>query len=134
MSREDNVELVRAGYDAFNRREFDRALEAIDESTTWRPFFSVETDVLVGKEAIRAAWERQTEALDVHIEVHEVVPLDDTRVLALATWTGRGSESGARTEQRNAQLFKIENGRLRSVETFSSKDEALEASGLSAEA
>lgn len=131
MSREENVDLVRAGYDAFNRRDFDAALAVADDSLTWRPFFSVETEMLTGKQAIRAAWESQTEALDVHIDVHDVIALDDTRVLALGTWTGRGSESGARVEQRNAQLFTVVDGRLRSVETFSSRDEALEATGLS---
>ena len=83
--------------------------------------------MLKGKQAVRAAWESQTEALDIHIDVRELTALDDTRVLALATWIGRGSESGVRVERQHAQVFTVVDGRVRSVETFSSRAEALEA-------
>lgn len=131
MSREANVDLVRAGYDAFNRRDFDAALELGHESITWRPFFSVETEELVGKEEILAAWKRQTEAMDIRIELHEIRAIDDTRVLAEGKWTGRGAGSGAYLEQRNVQLFTVLDGKLSSVETYTSQEEALEAAGLS---
>jgi ketosteroid isomerase-like protein len=132
MSQE-NVELVRAVFDAFNRRDFDAALDLGHDSISWRTLFSVETDVLRGKQEIRVAWERQIEALDVHIEVVELTPLDETRVLAVGKWRGRGSESGAPVEQTAVQVFTVEDGRLRSVETHASRDEALEAVGLSEE-
>jgi ketosteroid isomerase-like protein len=126
MSQE-NVELVRAVFEAFNRRDFDAALALGHDSISWRTLFSVETDVLRGKQQIRAAWERQIEALDVHIDVLELTPLDETRVLAVGKWRGRGSESGAPVEQTAVQVFTVEDGRVRSVETFASRDEALEA-------
>src|SRR5215211_2999674 len=62
MSRE-NVELVREVFEAFNRRDFDSALDLWHDSIDWRTLFSVEADVLRGKQEIRAAWERQIEAL-----------------------------------------------------------------------
>jgi ketosteroid isomerase-like protein len=130
MSQE-NVEIVRRVYEAFNRRDFDAALAIWHDSISWRTLFSVETDVLRGKQEIRVAWERQIEALDVHIEVVELTPLDETRVLAVGKWRGRGSESGAPVEQTAVQVFTVEDGRLRSVETYASRDEALEAVGLS---
>jgi ketosteroid isomerase-like protein len=130
MSQE-NVELVRAVFEAFNRRDFDAALALGHDSISWRTLFSVETDVLRGKQQIRAAWERQIEALDVHIDVLELTPLDETRVLAVGKWRGRGSESGAPVEQTAVQVFTVEDGRLRSVETYASRDEALEAARLS---
>ena len=129
MSRE-NAELVRAVFETFNRRDFDAALALGHDSISWRTLFSVETDVLRGKQEIRAAWERQIEALDVHIDVLELTPLDETRVLAVGKWRGHGSESGAPVERTAVQMFTVEDGRLRSVETFASMDEALEA-GLS---
>src|SRR5919108_6327351 len=96
---QQNVQLVRAVFEAFNRRDFEAALGLGHETISWRTLFSVETDVLRGKQEIRAAWERQIEALDVHIEVLELTPLDETRVLAVGKWRGRGSESGAPVEQ-----------------------------------
>jgi ketosteroid isomerase-like protein len=130
MSQE-NVDLVRAVFEAFNRRDFDAALALGHDSISWRTLFSVETDVLRGKQEIRVAWERQIEALDVHIDVVELTPLDETRVLAVGKWRGRGSESGAPVEQTAVQVFTVEDGRLRSVETYASNDEALESAGLS---
>ena len=128
---QQNVELVRAVFEAFNRRDFDAALALGHDSISWRTLFSVETDVLRGKHEIRAAWERQIEALDVHIDVLEVTPLDETRVLAIGKWSGRGSESGAPVEQTAVQMFTVQDGRLRSVETYAGRGEALEAAGLS---
>jgi ketosteroid isomerase-like protein len=130
MSQE-NVELVGAVFEAFNRRDFDAALALGHDSISWRTLFSVETDVLRGKQEIRIAWERQIEALEVHIDVVELTPLDETRVLAVGNWRGRGSESGAPVEQTAFQVFTVEDGRLRSVETYASRDDALEAAGLS---
>jgi ketosteroid isomerase-like protein len=122
-----NVELVRAVFEAFNRRDFDAALASGHDSISWGTLFSVETDVLRGKQEIRAAWKRQIEALDVHIDVLDLTPLDETRVLAVGKWRGRGSESGAAVDQTAVQVFTIEDGQLRSVETFASRDEALAA-------
>ena len=124
---QQNVQLVRAVFEAFNRRDFDAALGLGHDSISWRTLFSVETDVLRGKQEIRAAWERQIEALDVHIDVLELTPLDETRVLAVGKWRGRGSESGAPVDQTAVQLFTIEDDRLRSVETYPTRDEALAA-------
>jgi ketosteroid isomerase-like protein len=127
---EENVELVRAGYEAFNRRDFDAALALAHDAITWRPLFSVETEVLRGVQEIRAAWERQTEALDVRVDILELTPLDETRVLAVGKWTGRGAESGVAVEQTATQVFAVEGGRIRGVETYASKDAALRAAGL----
>ena len=126
-----NVELVRAVFEGFNRRDFDAALALGHDSITWRTLFSVETDVLRGKQEICAAWERQIEALDVHIDVLELTPLDETRVLAVGNWRGRGSESDAPVAQTAVQVFTVVDGQLRSVETYASRHEALAAMGLS---
>ena len=128
---EQNVEIVRAGIDAFNRRDFDAAMELGHDSITWRPVFSVETDVLRGKEEVRAAWARQVETLDIKIDIVELTAIDESRVLTVGLWRGRGSGSGAPVEQTVAQVFTVEAGQIRSVETYRNKDQALEAAGLS---
>jgi ketosteroid isomerase-like protein len=127
MTREENVELVRAGYEAFDRRDFDAALERADEAVTWRPFFRLEADLLAGREAIRTAWKDQAETLDLRIDLDELTALDDTHVLAVGTWAGRGSASGARVDRTITQLFTVVAGSLRSIECYTSRDTALEA-------
>jgi ketosteroid isomerase-like protein len=116
MSREENVELVRAGDEAFNRRDLDPAVER-----------AAEADLLAGKEAIRAAWADQADMLDLRIHIEEVTALDDTRVLGVGTWVGHGSGSEARVEQAIAQLFTVVGGKLRSVESYTSRDAAVDA-------
>jgi ketosteroid isomerase-like protein len=131
MSRE-NEEVVRAGYEAFNRRDFDAVLALGHDSITWKPFFTVETDILRGKEEVLAAFHRQIDALDATIEISELTALDETRVLVVGTWRGRGSGSGIPVEQTSAQVFTVEEGLIRSVETYATRSEALDATGLSA--
>ena len=126
MSQE-NLDLVRAGYDAFNRRDFDAAIELGHDDLTWRPLFSVETELLRGKQEVRAAWERQLEVLDIRIEILELIELDEDRVLAVAKWTGEGSASGIHTEQIAAQIATIEDGKLRSVESYPSRQAAIDS-------
>jgi ketosteroid isomerase-like protein len=126
----ENVELVKATFQAFNRRDFDAARLLAHDSITWKSLFAVETDVLRGIEEILAGWKRQIEALDVRIDVLELKPLDATRVLAVGRWRGRGAESGAPVEQTAAQVFTIEGGQIRTVETYRTRDEALKAAGL----
>jgi ketosteroid isomerase-like protein len=127
MTAERNVEVVRNAYEAFNRRDFDAALASAADDVTWRPLFSVETPLLRGKNEIRAAWARQVEALDLRVEIKELVALGDSRVLAVARWTGRGVGSGAPVEATAAQLVTLERGRAISTETYATKAEALAA-------
>ena len=129
---EENVEKVRRGYDDFNRRDWDSVMAEFDDAVTWMPIFSVETDELRGKAAIREAWESLVESLDIHVEVQELIPVDADRVLAVATWTGRGSTGNTPVGATAAQIFTFEDGLLVKAESYSGKREALEAAGLSA--
>ena len=129
MSQE-NVEIVRAGFEAYNRRDFDAALALAHDSISLWLLISVETDVLRGKQEIRAAWERQVEAIDVHIDVVELTPLDETRVLCVGKWTGRGPGSGVPVEQTAVQVYTFKDGLIYSIELYASKADALEAVGL----
>jgi hypothetical protein len=129
---QENVELVRAGLEAYNRRDFDAALAHAHDSISLWLLISVETDVLRGKQEIRAAWERQVEAIDVHIDVVELTPLDETRVLCVGKWMGRGPGSGVSVEQTAVQVYTFKDGLIYSIELYASKAEALKAVGLEA--
>lgn len=128
---EEIVEKVRRGYEAFNRRDWDGALADVDESVTWRPIFSVETPELRGREAVRKAWIDAVDWLDIRVSVQELIPVDSERVVAVATWTGRGSASETPVGSTAAQVFTMKDGRLIKVESYSDRGEALEAAGLS---
>jgi ketosteroid isomerase-like protein len=132
MSRK-NVELTRRVFEAFNRRDFDAAFAVLDDSITWRSLFSVEAHIVQGKEPLRALWASQVEAVDVHLELQELIPVGDSRVVAVANWSGRGQASGVSVDASAAQVFTIQRGKVVSVATYASKTEALEAAALASE-
>jgi hypothetical protein len=129
MSQE-NVEAVRRLCEAFNRRDFDAAFALLDDSITWWSLFSAEADVFHGKDALRAQWTGQVEAVDPYIELQELISVGESRVVAVATWSGRGQASGTPVGASAAQIFTIQRGKVVSVETHATKAEALEAVGL----
>ena len=127
---EENVERIRRGYDAFNRRDFDAVLAEADDRVTWRPIFSLESPLLEGKEEIRAAWTSAVESLDVHVEPRELIPVGDDAVVVVAKWIGRGAASGTPVSATAAQVFTFEEGVVVSVESYPGREEALGAAAL----
>jgi ketosteroid isomerase-like protein len=119
--------------EAFNRRDFDGALAIGDEATTWRPVFNLEAPMLEGAEAIRAWWVSQVATLDIRVEPQELIPVGEVAVVMVARWTGRGQSSGAPVTMSSAQVYEFRQGKLASVESYSTKAEALEAAGLGRE-
>jgi ketosteroid isomerase-like protein len=124
------VELTRRVFEAFNRRDFDAAFALLDDSITWWSLFSAEADVFQGKDALRAQWTSQVEAVDPYIELQELISVGESRVVAVAKWSGRGQASGTPVDASAAQVFTIQRSKVVSVETHATKEEALEAAGL----
>lgn len=85
---EENVEKIRKGIEAFNRRDFDAALALLADDITWEGFLSrTETQLRHrGKEQIRAAWESQVEMLDVRAEPEEFIAVGTDKVVEAARW------------------------------------------------
>ena len=127
MSQE-NVEVVRAAYDAMARR--DR--EALEAMATERvaPDFEYEA-FLTGRayKGVDGLWEFLDdiqETIGFTPKVEETVDLDE-HVLVVVRMSGRGSRSGAPVAQQAAVLFTFDGRTLRSGKAFASKAEALEA-------
>ena len=131
MSQE-NVELVRAAYEAIARRDRE-ALDAILREHL-APDFEFEA-VLTGA-TYRGAdglWELLDDIQDTvgyRPEVQEAVDLDE-HVLIVLRMSGRGSRSGAAVAQQGAVLVTFDGSTLVSGRSFASKADALEAVGLS---
>ena len=131
MSQE-NVELVRAAYEAIARRDRE-ALDAILREHL-APDFEFEA-VLTGA-TYRGAdglWELLDDIQDTvgyRPEVQEAVDLDE-HVLIVLRMSGRGSRSGAAVAQQGAVLVTFDGSTLVSGRSFASKADALEAVGRS---
>ena len=131
MSQE-NVELVRAAYEAIARRDRE-ALDAILREHL-APDFEFEA-VLTGA-TYRGAdglWELLDDIQDTvgyRPEVQEAVDLDE-HVLIVLRMSGRGSRSGAAVAQQGAVLVTFDGSTLVSGQSFASKADALQAVGRS---
>ncbi len=123
---EENVELVRAGFAAYNRGDLDAVLETHD--------VDVEYVTLLlgnhrGKEALRRLFEENRETLTGYsLDPEELIDAGD-QVVAVVRLGGAGRVSEITLDDRIAFLFTIQDGLLIRQQTFRNKDDAIEASG-----
>jgi ketosteroid isomerase-like protein len=132
MSQE-NVEILSAMYEAFNRRDYDDALRYVDPRVELYPgVIAPDHDTqLLGhrgwKEFIRIAietWEA------VSVEPKERIETEDSRILSLDLWHFRGRE-GIEIDRELPTLYDFRDGLIVRIDGFTDKAEALEAAGLS---
>ncbi|HEX2128436.1 MAG TPA: nuclear transport factor 2 family protein [Solirubrobacterales bacterium] len=126
----EKLERVRAGIEAFNRRDFDAALALGSEDITWDRFLSrpeSETPVVRGKDELRATWESQVETVDLRSEVEELIDVGE-KVVALVRMTAHGSGSEISLTSTVAWLWSFDaDGLINRVEVFPTLDEAIAA-------
>ena len=131
---EENVEIVRHGLELFNRGELDTLLEeVIHPEIDLRPGISVlGVGTVHGKDAVRRFWvEELPQGLDeFKVEAEGFEDLGDT-VLAASHYRARGPGSGMAIEQTFFTLYRVEEGRIKSIRDYMGRAEALEAAGLS---
>jgi ketosteroid isomerase-like protein len=128
---EENVEVVRAAYEAIARRDRE-ALDAIIREHL-APDFEFEA-VLTGAtyKGVDGFWELLDDIQDTvgyTPEVQEAIDLNE-HVLIVLRMSGRGSRSGVSVAQQGAVLVTFDGSTLLSGKSFASKSEALEAVGL----
>jgi ketosteroid isomerase-like protein len=130
---EENLDLARRAYEAWNRDDFDWILDRITEDFelhTLQALFPDLDELYVGKAGWRKfvnVWRSAWETIAVHVERMEDLGDD---VLALITFEGVGRGSGAVASLTVAHWIAIREGRLADVRILM-PEEALEAAGLS---
>jgi ketosteroid isomerase-like protein len=131
---ERNLNLIRSGIDAFNRRDFDAALAALRDDVTWARFLSraeADSPVVRGKEELRAVWESQVEAVDLRLEPEEFIAVGDDKVIVPSRMVARGSGSKIALSAPVTWVWTIdEEGLAAKVEAFENRAAAAEAVGL----
>jgi ketosteroid isomerase-like protein len=132
MSQE-NVELVGRAYEAFNRGDLEGMVaDAAPE------FEYVATGAIPGAGGVYGGTEQFRQFVDrwwgefhaPRVEIHELIDAGD-QVLASLTFRGRGKQSGVETNWGLWQLWTLRDGKAARGQGFTSRDEALEAAGLS---
>ena len=130
---QQNVERVRKGIDAFNRRDFDTALELVSEDVAFERFLSraeSQTEWVRGRRELRAVWKSQVEAVDLRVEPEEFIAVGADKVIVPVRMIARGSGSEIRLQASIAWMWTFdEAGIATRVEVFESRDKALTAVG-----
>ena len=132
MSQE-NVELVRRGFDAYNRRDLAGLLEnwAPDAVVDWSRSRGFDAGVFRGHDAIRAHWQRLLESFDeVRIEVVDPIEEVEDGLLVVENLGYLRGRDGIEVQTRSALLITIRDGQTASFTLYQTKQEALEAAGL----
>jgi ketosteroid isomerase-like protein len=111
MSQE-NVELTRQAYEAWNTGDLDWMLDHMTEDFEFQPGlgFSDLNAVIRGEEGWRRFSETWREAWeDITVTVERIEDLDD-RILALLTFDGRGRGSGVEVSLRVGHVATVRGG------------------------
>jgi ketosteroid isomerase-like protein len=133
MSQE-NVELVRRSTEAFSRADFDGFLEswAPDAVVDWSNSRGLEARIYRGHADIRAFAEQFREAFqDFRVELLDLVEAEDGFVVAEHITYLHGRDGGVPVQAQGAWLITISDGQTTWLTLYQTKQEALEALGLS---
>jgi ketosteroid isomerase-like protein len=132
MSQE-NVEMLRRAYEAYSRGDIDGAVSdfAPDCHYTAAGTIPDRTGVFHGSEGYKEFidWLR-SEFDDAQAEIDELIDAGDTVVVG-STLRGRGKQSGAEAKFTFWQMWTIQDGRFARGQGFATREEALQAAGLS---
>ena len=111
---EDNLELIRRGYAAWNRGDIVGVAAILDEDVEWRGHPRLpEPGPYFGREAVRG-WLDDLRSAWQEIEVHLLALSDcDDAVVALVHITGRGRGSGLDVASGiDAHVWRVRSGRV----------------------
>ena len=131
MSQE-NVQVVRDGYDSFNRGDIEEIVATLDPDIEWWPATDEPiTQPYRGHDGYRTLVAEIREYVpDLQAEIEEIFAVADRVVTCLRFW-GRGRDSGVPVEIRETNVARFRDGKIVEVREYRDKAEALEAVGLS---
>jgi ketosteroid isomerase-like protein len=129
MSQE-NVEVVERLIAALNARDVDQYLPLCTPGVEYVGPAAEMEGVGRGEEGLRASWYALAEGTtSFRVAVEKLQALDGDRVLAL-TRVAVVSQGGFLADQPSASLYYFAGAKVRRIEVFLDRAEALEAAGL----
>ncbi len=130
MSQE-NVEIVRRLYEV--QGDADQILSLFDPSVVMTNVAGApETAPYIGHDGVRKWVEVTRDAIgDFRLEADEILDADEDRVIVVGRVCGQGPSSGLAFELQLSTVYTLRRGKIVEVRAYRTKDEALEAAGLS---
>jgi ketosteroid isomerase-like protein len=127
----DNVELIRRGYEAFNRGDLEAVFAQLDPEIEWitaprTPF----AGTYRGPDEVRRLLRDQREAFgEMTMEPYELFENGD-KVVAFVRQRATGHASGAEIEIVVGHMWTVRDGKAVRFEGFPEREKALDAAGL----
>jgi hypothetical protein len=127
----ENEAVVRAGIAAFNERDPDGYIALCTDDVELISVFAAMEGAHRGAEGIRRFFAELDEvSRDYRLELEALEAVSEDRVLALLKGVGSGRFSGASSSFETANVYDLENGKIKRVRVYLDRDEAREAAGL----
>ena len=129
----ENLEIVKSGFDAFNRDGVEALLEYVhpDFETTTPPELASEPDTYRGHDGVRRYFDSFYEAMeDIRWDPREFHEAGE-RVVVEFTLRARGKTTGLEFGQDAVMVWTLLEGRAIGLELYPTLDEALEATSES---
>jgi ketosteroid isomerase-like protein len=130
---DDNVEIIRRGFETMQRDGWQTLFSLIDPEfeLTTPPDLAMEPDTYRGEAGLR----RYFEAFEDAMEDIQIVPEGEflgagEKVFVPFRLSARGRETGIEATQHAFQVWTMRAGKGLRVEIFASREQALEAAGL----
>jgi ketosteroid isomerase-like protein len=131
MSQE-NLDVVGAVFDAWNRRDFDAAVRDTHEDVELH-FIGGFADVMGtewrGRQSLRRFWRDWLDTIGGCLSVESMLDADD-RVVVIGTMEAVGETSGAPSTIRFGQVWTFRGGRVARIDGYYDPRAALEVVGL----
>jgi ketosteroid isomerase-like protein len=128
---EENVEIIRGMFEAWNRRDFPTA------QAVWAPEIEIEMSVEGIIDGTYRGYDGLAEVMrfwgafaEFRSDIREAQPVSD-KVFITAHHFGRGKSSGIDVDMENWQVFTLRDGRIVKYEVYADRQKALKAAGLS---
>lgn len=115
-------ELIRQGYDAFNRGDFEAAAGLLHPDIVWHRAVDIE-HYIEGSEAAKQLMEPSSFS-EQHNEVHSIEQLGDFVVVEV-TFRAVGAGSGIALDQRTFHVWRLEGRAAAEFWAVRSRDEAI---------
>ena len=132
MSQE-HVEIVRDAAAAFNRGDLDAWLEYWTDDLDYRAVEGALDDrgPMHGKDAVRAHFQDWLDTFDdLQAEPLELIDAADEQVVTVLRFCGRAKLSGVEADLTFAVVYTLRDGKVARGREYWTRDEALEAAGL----
>ena len=129
---EENVEIVRSIYEAFNRRDWDAVFRDFHSESELILPPGLNRSIHRSREEIQAYWEEMLSPFEAATAEPEELLESGNRVVAVVRTRARPKGTSSDIEIRNGHLWTLRDGKTVSMRLFPEPEKALEAAGLSA--